>query len=385
MSQSTFSRRQFCRAAALAPIALTLLPKRVSAMDYGTRQPTLELVAQSPTHLWNGFVKTHSGRMFAGMPRWPGYEETPSLVEIMRDGSLVPYPGGTWNDWKPGASAPDRFIDINALHSADGVSLWAVDQGAAPGGDGQIKGAQKLVQIDTLTNKVVRNLTFGPDVMPKGAQFNDIRIHGSWAYLTDSGLGAIIVVDLHSGKGLRRLAGDPSVLQNRPKVGHANRWMVLPDGRPQITNADPIELSPDGEWLYYQPASGPMHRVPTAALRDTSLSEAALHDKIEFVYDTDTMGGTAMDSNGNIFLAEADKPRVTVLAPDGSMRVLIEDDRLWGSDALFIDSDRYLYLPVSQVPNLQFLQGPHGKDLVTLPFKIWRLKLPDIYGNAIPT
>lgn len=371
-------RRNLLKALLMAPLASGIVTK---AFAYPKSDVRLELVATSPVHLWNAVTLTADGRMFAGMPRWPGFEQTPSLVEVMKDGSLVPYPGGAWNEWRPGQSGKDSFVGMNAVNCFDGVTIWAVDQGVVPNNDAYMPGAGKFVQIDTRTNKVLRKYAFGPDVLPPGAAFNDIRIYGRHAYLTDSGAGAIVVVDLQSGQGLRRLAGHPSTRQQRPGVGRNNRLMMHPDGKPHTVHADQLEVSPDGRWLYYQVAAGPLYRVPTQALRDRAISETELAKRVEYVYDTPTLGGSAIDSKGNLFLAEANRPCISVLLPDGDLRVLIEDDNLWGGDGLFITADRYLYIPISQSVNLELVQGPGGKSLISYPFKIWRCKLPDEYGG----
>ena len=373
------SRRQFGRTLLLACAAGTLATR---AQAYPKSQVQLELVATSPTHLWNAVTLTADGRIFAGMPRWPGFEQTPALVEVKRDGSLVPYPGGAWNDWAPGQSGTDSFVGVNSVNCFDGVTIWVVDQGTSPNVESFLPGAGKFVQIDTRTNQVVRSYAFGPDVLPPGAAFNDIRIYGDHAYLTESNLGSIIVVDLRNGRGLRRLADHPSTKQARAGIGRDNQPMVHPDSKPHTVHADQLEVSPDGVWLYYQPAAGPLYRVPTAALRDGALSEDALGKMVEYVYDTPTIGGCAIDSKGNIFLAEANRPCISVLLPNGDLRVLVEDDSLWGGDGLFITADRYLYVPVAQIPNLPLVRGPGGKSLLTYPFKIWRFKLPEEYGGA---
>ncbi|MHC1479577.1 L-dopachrome tautomerase-related protein [Frateuria aurantia] len=379
---SSLTRRSFCQLAALGG-AGALLARSPSAWAYAKGQPTLELVAESPTHLWNSIVVLPDGRKFSGMPRWQGFEQTPSVVAIQADGSLQPFPGHGWNSWTAGADRRQHFICINALNCFDGKTLWAVDQGVVPGEAAAPPGAQKLVQFDADSGKILRNLSFGTDIMPPGALFNDLRIMGDWLYATESGLGAIIVYNLKTGQVQRRLAESSTTKQVRPKLGRGNRIMVI-DGKPGITNADPIELSPDGEWLYYQPASGPLYRVPTRALRDAAVSEAELETKIQYVYDTPTLGGTAIDDRGNIILGEADVPRVSVLTPDGSLRFLLEDDRLWGVDAMYITRDRYLYMPISQVPNLPYLQGEGGDThLLKLPFQIFRVKLPDYIGAPL--
>ncbi|WP_186156428.1 L-dopachrome tautomerase-related protein [Burkholderia gladioli] len=377
-------RRAFMKGtAAMATLAATGLPALAHA--YPADQPVPELVAQSPEHLWNAVTFTRGGRMFAGLPRWPGFTDTPSVVEILRDGSLRPYPGGGWNDWKRGRDATHAFVCVNTVHCFDGIHLWVVDTGSVPleAALGQ-RGAQKLVKIDTRSDRVVQTYTFD-DLLPGDASLNDLRIGGDTIYLTESGVGSIVTIDTRTGKMQRRLTGDKSTVADpsRPKLGRADKPMTLPDGKPQVTNADPIELSPGHRWLYYQAASGPLYRVATRDLLDTSLSEAALATKVQYVNDTPTLGGTAMDSHGNLFMAEANRPRISVLAPDGTLRVLLEDDRLWGGDALFITPDRYLYIPLSQVPDLQFVQGPGGQDHTTRPFKIYRVKLPTRYGGPI--
>jgi hypothetical protein len=371
-------RRNCLKAMLAAPLAGGIVN---CALAYPKSNVKLELVATSPEHLWNGVTLTANGRMFASMPRWPGFEQTPALVEVMKDGSLVPYPGGAWNAWKPGDSSRDSFVGVNAVNCFDGVTIWAVDQGTVPNSDAFMPGAGKFFQIDTRTNKIVRKYSFGEDVLPPGAAFNDIRIYGRYAYLTDSGAGALVAVDLQNGKGLRRLAGHYSTCMQRPGIARDNVPMMHPDGKPHTVHADQLEVSPDGDWLYYQTAEGPLYRVPTRALRDPSISEAEVQKSVEYVYDTPTLGGTAIDDKGNLFLAEASRPCISVLTPDGDVRVLIEDENLWGGDGLFITADRYLYVPISQSVNLQLVRGPGGKSLITYPFKIWRFKLPEIYGG----
>ncbi|EIW8473873.1 bleomycin resistance protein, partial [Klebsiella pneumoniae] len=371
---------RICMVMGICALSSTVLAGQTPAP---TPTASLTLVAESPENLWNSFVVMSNGRMFAGMPRWPGFEKTPSLVEIKTDGSLIPYPGGKWNNWQPDKSGAEAFININAINTFDGNTLWVVDQGAPPGSSVALPGAQKIVEIDTKTNKIKRIIQLGKNVLPPGAAINDIRIKGEWAYLTESGLGSIIVVNLSNGNIMRRLSNNLSTKQTRLKIGRDFEPLNYADGKPQLTNADPIELSPDGQWLYYAAASGPLYRVPTKALQDGQLSESDLSKQVQFVYDTPTLGGTAMDSKGNIYLAQADMPRIDILSPDGTLQVLAEDPRLLGGDAMFITRDGYLNVPIAQVPNLKFVRGPNGKDLITRPFKIWKFKLPENSGTPL--
>lgn len=370
-------------AGAVATMGMTSLSSR--AWAYPAGQPALEFVAQSPDFTWNAVTLTRSNRMFAAMPRWPGFEKTPAVVEILSDGTLKPYPGKGYNDWRPGADALNAFVCINTVHCFDGRHLWVLDTGTVPlATDPRQAGAQKLVQIDTETDTVVKTYRFDT-LLPVGSSLNDLRMTKEKIYLTESDVGSIVVIDRRSGAMLRRLRDDPSTkaLPSRPKIGPGGKWMTLPDGKPQMTNADPIELSPDHRWLYYSPASGPLFRVETRYLNDATLSEADLGKRVEYVYDMPTVGGTAMDDHGNMFFAESARPRISALAPDGTLRIVVEDDRLWGADALFITPDRHLYIPMSQVPNVIFSQGINGKDVTTRPFKIFRMKLSSFYGGPV--
>jgi hypothetical protein len=373
------TRRSLCAGAAAGAVAIT---SKARAAD--PPPPELIEVARSPRFIWNAVALTKAGRVFVGMPRWPGFESTPSVAEVMPDGSLAPYPGGDWNDWKPGSSGENAFVSVNTVHIFDDDTLWVVDQ-AAPGFGQVLPGFQKVVQVDTRTNKVARVFRFDADTLPPGAGLNDIRLSGQTAYFTDSGMGGIVVLDLVNGRSMRRLSADQFTRADpkRPPIGEDGIILRTPAGQVPQVNSDPIELSPDAEWLYFQPLAGPLWRVPTKDLRDGSLSESRLAGHVEYVADTPPLVGTAMDNRSNIFLAEMGRPRITVLTPDGWTRTLIEDDRLWGPDALFIDYERYLYVPTPQLSRMAFFQGPGGQSKQQLPFRVYKMKLPGWVGDRV--
>lgn len=342
-------------------------------------QPLIEVAKLD--WLCNAVALTSGGRLFVGLPRWPGFEKTPSIAEVLPDGSLKPFPGGQWNDWAPGKPNAQALVKINTIHIFDDDTLWAIDQGEDAGPQG-INPGQKILQFDTRNGKLLRSITLPENVLPAGANLNDLRLDREHAYITDSGLGAIIIVNLRTGDAVRRLAGHPSTQMNpqRRPFGEDGQPLLLADGSDHQVHSDPIELSPDGQWLYYQPLSGPLWRVPTEALRDTRLSEAALAEKVEFVYDTSPLTGTAMDSAGNLYFGEYDKPRVTVLSPDGTLRVVAQDTRLWNPDAMIVSDQRQLYIPVPQSARMASNRGPGGQDALVKPFMIYKVQLPDDLG-----
>ncbi|HKS15360.1 MAG TPA: L-dopachrome tautomerase-related protein [Pseudomonas sp.] len=360
------------------------------ALAYGpmTHASPLPSVGQPLTEvarldwLCNAVALTTDGRLFVGLPRWPGFEKTPSIAEVLADGSLKPFPGGQWNDWAPGKANSHALVKINTIHIFDDDTLWAIDQGEDAGPEG-INAGQKILQFDTRDGKLLRSISLPASVLPAGANLNDLRLDSEHAYVTDSGLGAIIVVNLRTGEATRRLAGHPSTQMNpaRRPIGEGGQVLLLADGSDHQVHSDPIEISPDGQWLYYQPLSGPLWRVPTQALRDTRLSEKALGERVEFVHDTSPLTGTAMDSAGNVYMGEYDKPRVSVLAPDGAVRVVAEDPRLWNPDAMIISDQRELYIPVPQSARMASNRGPGGKDALERPFKLYKVQLPAALGS----
>lgn len=374
-------RRNFCKATVLASGAGVLASgKLAQAASLLKAGPPLIEVA-SLDWLCNAVALTSSGRLFVGLPRWPGFEKTPSIAEVLPNGGLKPFPGGEWNQWQPGTSGAKALVKINTIHIFDDDTLWAIDQGEDAGPHG-INPHQKILQFDTRDGKLLRSISLPPSVLPAGANLNDLRLDSEHAYLTDSGLGAIIIVNLKTGVALRRLANHPSTKMSpeRRPLGEGAQPLMMPDGSDHQVHSDPIEISPDGQWLYYQPLSGPLWRVPTAALRDTQVTEKALGETVEFVYDTGPLTGTAIDSAGNLYLGEYDKPRVTVLSPDGSLRVAVEDQRLWNPDAMIISNQRELYIPVPQSARMASNRGPGGVNGLRLPFKIYKIQLPTSFG-----
>lgn len=381
-------RRQFCATLVLGAGAVAGCGKAAAATDYGTAagQP-VEPFATLPW-LCNALAITSDGRVFVGLPRWPGYEKTPSLAQLLPDGTVTPFPGGAWNEWAPGKPTADAMVSVNTIHVFDDDTVWVVDQGAPFFGGIVDRDAHKILQFDSRSGKLLRKITLSPEVLPPGAALNDIRLDAGHAYFTDSGAGAIVIVDLSTGQAVRRLAGHPSVKHDpaRPPIAESGRPLMTADGKVLGVNSDPIEISPDGRWLYYQALSGPLYRVETRLLRDPKVADAELAGHVEFVYDTPPLVGTAIDDAGNLYLAELGRPRISVLSPDGSVRTLAEDDRLWGPDAMIITSDRYLYVPIPQTARLAALRGPGGDNAVVAPFNIYRIRLPGGLGGreAVP-
>lgn len=209
-------------------------------------------------HQVTGVTVSERGRIFVNFPRWT--EDLPvSVAEVMKDGSVRPYPNQQWNAWRNVRSDElDPSTHLVCLQSvvADGRgSVWVVDP-ASPAVQRIVPGGPKLVRIDLATDRVTQVIRFGQDVAIPGSYLNDVRFSndGKHAYLTDAGQrGALVVVELASGKARRVLDGYPSTQPEKSVVVRTDgKPLRYPDGRPVLLAADSIALSSDGAWLYWK-------------------------------------------------------------------------------------------------------------------------------------
>jgi sugar lactone lactonase YvrE len=194
-------------------------------------------------------VSTKSGRVFVNFPYWSD-EHSISVAEIV-NGQPKPFPNEEWN--KPGLPA-SHFVCVQSVVVDDQENLWVLDP-AAPKMHEIVKGGPKLVKIDLRANQVTQTIPFGEDIAPAKSYLNDVRIdtHANTAFITDSGKGAIIVVNLNNGNARRLLDGHPST---QPEKG----FKLVVDGRelidqqkkrpPQIAS-DGIAFDATNGYLYY--------------------------------------------------------------------------------------------------------------------------------------
>jgi catechol 2,3-dioxygenase-like lactoylglutathione lyase family enzyme len=314
--------------------------------------------------------------MFVSLPRFERDSDTPSLAKVSADGRPAAFPGGAWNAWKTGDDGRDAFVMVNSVHIFDDDTLWVVDQGALSGGK-PLSGAQKLVRLDPRTGSILAVLRFAEDILPAGAQMNDLRLHDQMLYVSDSGLGGIIVHDLSANRTIRRLSGHPLLRRNPavPQKGRGGRPLADSVGKRPDVQSDMIELSVCGLWLYFSAPTGPMRRIPTAALADTRVSDAQLAPMVEAIAASPSIGGTAIDTLGNLYLSDVENRQITLLTPGGARATLVADDRLSSPDAIFITQDRRLYVPASQIEHLP--QHQSGVDQRRPPFLVLTMPLPE--------
>ncbi len=330
------------------------------ATDGLAQTPVLTEAAQSRSMIWNGVV-VDRGRVFVAGPRWSG-STGPSVALVAAGGQLQPYPDATWNNWHPGADPSRTFINVNSIHPDGRGSLWVVDTGSTQFGGNPVPGGAKLVQIDLATAKVIRVITFDPNIALPGSYVDDIRFHGDFSYSTDAGRPGIIVVNLKTGEMRRVLEDIPATTAaaGRPIIV-GGKILLGPNHKPMRVNTDPMEVSPDGKWFYFGTLEGPWSKIETRYLDDFSMTPEAVAAKVEPWADLPPTGGTAMDSNGNLYFSDLATSTIKRRSPDGQVTTILQDHRLHWVDAPTIDADHRLWLPVPQLDRAALFHDGHSE------------------------
>ena len=361
-----------------APLALASAAIPAPALAQPAR---VEVVANLTGAMPTGVTIASNGRIFLNYPQWG--DHPPFAVGELRGGKVIAYPDATTND--PQGDPARHFLSVQSV-VADGANrLWVLDT-AAPGFAAPIAGGAKLVAIDLTTDKIVRTIVLGPDVVLPTTYLNDVRFdlrqgEAGVAYITDSsvkGPGGLIVVDLASGKALRRLSGhastmpDPgfiprvegAVLMNRPAGASPSPWLVATDG---------IAISPDGETLYYCALSSRhFYAVPTALLRDPASNDTTIAAAVRDLGPKAPSDGLAEDDRGVIYAGDYEQGTIRSFA-GSAWKTIARDPRILWPDTLSIGTDGYLYFTANQ---LYRQPGFHqGKDLRRPPYQLLRVKI----------
>jgi len=345
---------------------------------------TLQQAAQFD-HQVTGVTVSEKGRIFVNFPRWT--EDAPlSVAEVLPDGRLRPYPDAQWNAWRntrrDELSPAEHWVCVQSVVADGRGSVWVVDP-AAPAVDGLVPGGPKLVRIDLASDRVAQVIRFGQDVAIPGSYLNDVRFSqdGRHAFVTDAGQrGALVVVELASGKARRVLDGHPSTQPEKGVVVRTDgKPLRYPDGRPVLFAADSIALSSDGAWLYWKPLTGTtLYRIQTAALIGNGLSGEDVGGQVQpygkvgptdglwIGRGTETLYLSSIEDN-------AVKARDLAAGPDGRIRTVVQDPRLRWPDTFSQGPDGSLYVTGSRIQDSAFF----NRDApLALPTQLWRLPRP---------
>lgn len=314
---------------------------------------------ESQGYQLTGVAVSRGGRLLVNFPRWSDAPGTYRMAvgEIGRDNAIRPYPDAEWNRFSADPRTPpegDRFVCVQSVHIDGRDRLWVLDP-ASPLLGGVIRGpgrGPKLVQIDLASNRVARVIRFDEQLAPERSYLNDVRIElgerGDTAYITDSGLGAIVVVDLASGRARRLLADHPSTKADAafvPVIG-GRELRARQDGHVPQIHADGLAIdarpeSAGGGYLYWQALTGRrLWRAPLRVLRDPSMTAEQVGAAVQDMGETVMTDGMECDADGVLFFTALEKDAIVVRLPDGSLHSLVSDPAIAWPDSMTLGYGR---------------------------------------------
>jgi sugar lactone lactonase YvrE len=327
--------------------------------------PTLEEIATSD-ELWTGVAVSRDGRIFVCFPRWSA-DPAVSVGEIRAGGKIWPYPDEEWNAWAPPADPARHFVCVQSVYVDSDDYLWVLDPASAYM-QGVVPGGAKLIKVDIRKNQVVREIQFDETIAPAASYLNDVRVDAqrNVAYMTDSGLGALIAVDLGMGKARRMLADHPSTKSEDTVLRiEGKEWRVA--GRAPQIHADGLALDAAGDYLYYHALTARnLYRIGTRFLLDPALTEHELAAKVESLGTTGATDGMEFGPEGYLYLTGIEDGTIKVFASIGNTELIIRDPRLIWPDSFARGPGGYMHVTTSQV-NL-------GANR-TQPYRLFRFKL----------
>jgi sugar lactone lactonase YvrE len=334
--------------------------------------PDYDIVAAFDRLMPTGLTVTDEGRIFVSFPRW-GDDVSFTVAEVVQ-GEAVPYPNRELNEWRPEHTA-DRLVSVQSVITDPDGHVWLLDTGSlafAP----WVENGPKLVEVDPATDRVVRVVRLDPTAVTPTTYLNDVRFDlsrgtGGYAYVTDSQPeGALIVVDLGSGKSRQRLRGHPSTTAV-PEFRAVVQGVVRENYK---VGADGIALSPDGGLLFYCPLSSRrLYSVETSALIDRSLDDEQVAATVVDLGDKGASDGLESDTEGAVYATAYEHSAVLKRDADGTWStVLHAPDLLW-PDTLALASDGFLYVSVNQLPRTPLFND--GVDARVPPYQIIRVNV----------
>lgn len=322
------------------------------ALSINALAQTFQTIFEDNTYQLTGVAVSESGRLFTNYPRWSNVYRY-ALVEVKNNNEVIPFPNAEWNTWdiSKGGDKAKHFLCVQAVVIDDKDNMWVVDAGYAKNADGNDKG-QKLVKINLRNNEVEKVYLLYPELSLK-SYANDIRIdtRRQVAYLTNSGEGGIVIVDLKSGHVRQVLLGT-----NVTKAD--TNYSMKRLGQPLLSNSksfnvhsDGIALTPDGSMLYFKSLTDDkLFRIATTHLHNTSLTPQALLAKVEFVGNFTTTDGMAFDDKGNLYLGDLEKRKLVRITTKLKTQIVIpENEELAWPDSYHLAKNGWLYISLSRI------------------------------------
>ena len=306
------------------------------------------------------------------------------MAEVVAFDTIRAYPNASWNDWTPQSSDPSQqFVNAQSVFIDHMDRLWVLDVGAAFLGNVTAKGP-KLVLINMQNDNVERIYDLS-DIAEITSYLNDVRISedGNHAFITDSNMGGIRVVDLESGSGRVLLQDDPST-QAEPG------FVTSVEGQPMLlANDKPAAFASDGiavlnGYVYYHACTGrTLYRIKETLLTDATKTEKEVKAGVEMVGLSGVPDGlvTAGDASlkGTLYMTAIEKDGIDYM--DSMDRVLpfVSNEILQWPDSLSVPvlstdgEPNYIYVTASQVNTAPIIKNAKPRRNT---YGLYRAELP---------
>lgn len=313
----------------------------------------VETVAVFKGQQVTGVSVSATGRIFVNFPRWRKNLRL-SVAEVFPDGSHRPYPDREQNSWRLGEEPDSRFVAVQSVVAAQG-RLHVLDTGN-PMSAGVLH-APRVHVYDLAENRLVDTYVFPEHVYERESYLNDLRIdeQANRMYLTDSGVGAIVVIDLATRTFY--------CYHHRSKFTRADRDGLIIDGRKWTfqVHSDGIALDQKNRVLY-------VHSLTGSFLYGFRLDDLAQEKPPFFTLKTPAPDGMILDDRGRLYFADLENHAILYLEPDReTIRVLVEGARVRWADTFSLH-DGYLYYTNSRIHEA-------AGDISGMEFQLNRVRL----------
>lgn len=343
--------------------------------DNNSSGSTLETVFKDNDYQFTGIAKDPTGdKLLVNYPRWSGPYKW-GVVTVADSVTKAPFPDEATNMWLGGQDGESKWVCVQSVYFDRSGALWVLDPAAPNLGTVESK-SYKLVRINKQTGAWEKKYEFD-SVASDTSYINDVRVDAErqFAYLTNSKEGGIIVINLATGQMRQVLQGHYSVISDPSYTFTIDGKELRRKGMPAKFNSDGIALTPDGDWLYYKPATDDkLYRIRTEYLRDWSMTSAMLGDKVEDLGHKCVSDGMIFDDAGNLYLGDMEHYRIVRINPAANheMMTVVQDNRLIWPDSYSI-AGGYLYITCSQINKQPDYND--GINKRTTPYTVYRIKI----------